>query len=427
MNAEHTYLKARFAAPAERDLPPGRHDLHREILMNHMLTQPSARKTTRHGGSRSGRPPGRVLAAAAAVALVGAGATGYAISAAHPPAARPPVANRPTTSPVHPGQAGQQAVLAAKVLRAAAAHVARESVTSEPSPGQWIYYRTVGYGYPGVSGPPGVTTDEEWVTFDGSQTAYYQNGQIVTHTSPVPPPGPGVNRWDAWNTDAMPARAWVAGSGDAGQASPLGGGPKTAYDVLASLPTNPQALLKVIANQAAGQNAQNIAAGNPIAGGAPKTEAQREFDYLTLILWNAAVVGGPPAAEAAAYQAMAALSGITVQPGIEDTAGGQAIGVSDDGGYDQLLIDPVSYQVIGIRQFSTGIGPTNILQEIASGRVSPQVRKLLAGLTKAERDQLIAKAKKQKKQHWPPYPPKGTLIDEIVYARTAEVPAPGDR
>jgi hypothetical protein len=74
----------------------------------------------------------------------------------------------------------------------------------------------------------------------------------------------------------------------------------------------------VIASQAAGQNAQNIAAGNPIAGVRPKTEAQREFDYLTLIMWNAAIgAGGPPAAEAAAYQAMAALPGITVQPGIK--------------------------------------------------------------------------------------------------------------
>lgn len=109
--------------------------------------------------------------------------------------------------------------------------------------------------------------------------------------------------------------------------------------MLASLPAGPRALLNVIANQAAGQNPQNIAAGNPIAGVTPKTEAQREFDYLTLILWNAAIVGGPPAADAAAYQVMATLPGITVQQGITDAAGGQAIGVSDDGGYDQLLID----------------------------------------------------------------------------------------
>jgi hypothetical protein len=289
-------------------------------------------------------------------------------------------------------------------LRAAAAHVAREGVTREPSPGQWIYYESVDYGYPGISGPSGVTTDEEWVTFDGSQTAYYQNGQVVTHTSPVPPPGPGVRPWDAWNADATP---------------------KTAYDVLAALPTDPQALLTMIASQAAGQNAQNIAAGNPIAGVAPKTEAQREFDYLTLILWNAAIgAGGPPAAEAAAYQAMAALPGITVQQGIKDSVGGEATGVSDDGGYDQLLIDPVSCQVVGIRQLSTGIGPKTIAQAIASGHITPRVRKQLAGLTKAERNQLIAAAKKQ---HWAAYPAKGTLIDEIIYVQTAEVPAPGDR
>ncbi len=402
MNAEHADLAARFAAPAERDLPPGRYDLHREILMNHMLTQPPAGKTTGHG-SRNRRPPARVLAAAAAVALVAAGTAGYAITADRSPAARPPAANRPAAGGVHPGQAAQQAVLAAKVLRAAAMHLAREGVTGEPGPGQWIYYQTVGYGYPGVVDPSGVTTGEEWVTFDGGQTAYYQNGQIVTHTSPVPSLGPAVRPWQAWNTEATR---------------------KTAYDVLASLPTGPQALLKVIAGQAAGQNPQNIAAGNPIAGVAPKTEAQREFDYLTLILWNAAPVGGPPAAEAAAYRAMAALPGITVQQGIHDTAGGQAIGVSDDAGYDQLLIDPASCQVIGIRQLSTGIGPRrSIAQALASGHVPASVRKLLAGLTKAERNQLITKAEKP---DGPAYPARGTLIDEIVYTRTAEVPAPGD-
>jgi hypothetical protein len=402
MNAELAALKARFTAPAERDLPPGRHDLDRATFMNHMLTQPLASTTTRHGRSRSWRPPVRLLAAAAAVA-VAAGAAGYAITAAQTPAARPPIANHPATSRVYPGRAAQQAVLATKVLRAAAAHVAREGVTSEPAPGQWIYYKTVDYGYPGVVDPSGVGTDQEWVTFDASQTAYYQNGRIVTHTSPISPPGPAVKPWDAWNTDATP---------------------KTAYDVLASLPADPQALLKVIAGQAAGQDPQNIAAGNPIAGVAPKTEAQREFDDLTLILWNVALAGGPASAEAAAYQAMAALPGITVQQGITDTAGGQAIGISGDGGYDQLLIDPASDQVIGIRQLSTGIGPMSITQALASGHISPSLRKLLAGLTKAERDRLITEAKKQ---HLPAYPPKGTLIQEIVYAQTAKVPAPGDR
>src|SRR6516225_9760517 len=107
MNPEHADLEARFAAPAERDLPPGRHELHREILMNHMLTQPPS-KATRHGDSWSWLPPARVLAAAAAVAAVAAGAVGYAITAAQTPAARPLVANRPMTSRAHPGQTAQQ-------------------------------------------------------------------------------------------------------------------------------------------------------------------------------------------------------------------------------------------------------------------------------------------------------------------------------
>jgi hypothetical protein len=49
-------------------------------------------------------------------------------------------------------------------------------------------------------------------------------------------------------------------------------------------------------------------------------------------------------------------AGLTVKQGITDAAGAKAIGVSADG-YDQLLLDPVSYQVIGLLQLSTGIGP----------------------------------------------------------------------
>ena len=376
MNDGHADVEARFAAPAERGLPPGRHDLHREILMNYMLTQPPARKAALHGGRRPWRTRGRLLAAVAAAA-VAAGAAGYAITAGNAPAA----ASHPAASHAQAGQAAQQAVLAAQVMGIAAAHVAGAGVASEPSPGQWIYSKAVTYGYEGIVGPSGVGTDEEWTTFDGIRSAYYGNGQLVQHTSPVPPLGPAVKPWAAWNT-------WPTH--------------KAAYDVLASLPASPQALLKVIADHAAGQNAGFL------FGAAPRTQAQREFDYLTWILWNAAGgVGGPPAAEAAAYRAMATLPGITVQQGIKDLAGGQAIGVSDDGGYDQLLIDPVSYQVIGLRQLSTGINPTTLDHP-----------------TKAQR----AKAKlAQVKQHPAAYPPKGTLISENLYVQITEVPAPGDR
>jgi hypothetical protein len=372
MNAEHADSAARFAAPVERDLPPGRHQLHREILMNHMLSQPPTREATPRHGRRSWRGHGRLLAAVAAGTALAGAVAGYVITAGNAPAAPkvPVAASNPATAHASTGPAtgstAHPATLAAKILAAAAAHVAKSGV-AEPSPGQWIYYKTVDYSSPSSGQPAGKTTDQEWITFDGSGSAYYQDGQVVTHTSTANLPAPNLGPWAAWNADSTP---------------------KTAYDVLAALPVNPQALLAAIGSHAAGLTASDFS-GNPIAGEPPTTQAQREFDFLTEILWNATIgVGGPPAAEAAAYRGLATLPGITVQQGIKDTAGGQAIGISDDGGYDQLLIDPVSYQVIGIRQLSTGV-------TVAKNANTPG-------------------------------PAKGTLLQEIVYAQNTEVPAPGD-
>ena len=68
------------------------------------------------------------------------------------------------------------------------------------------------------------------------------------------------------------------------------------------------------------------------------------------------------------FRAMATLPGVTVKQGITDAAGAQATGVSADG-YDQLLLDPVSYQVIGLLQLSTGTVPKPILS-LAYAQVS---------------------------------------------------------
>ncbi|HEX4091405.1 MAG TPA: CU044_5270 family protein [Trebonia sp.] len=378
MSAERVDLAARFAAPGERDLPPGRHDLHREILMNHMLSQPPTHQAAPRGRRRSRprtlRGHGRLLAAVAAGTALAGGVAGYVITAGHAPAApkapaaagSQPAGHSPTGPGTGPGTGSRplHATLAAKILGAAATHVAASAV-AEPKPGQWIYYETVDYSYPGNAQSSGISTDQEWTTFDGSGSAYYAGGQVVTHTSTVNLPAPGLSAWAAWNADSTP---------------------KTAYDVLAALPASPRALLAVIADHAAGQSASDIE-GNPIAGRPPTTEAQREFDVLTEILWNAAPgAGGPAGAEAAAYRALATLPGISVKQGVKDSAGGRAIGVSDDGGYDQLLIDPVSYRVIGIRNLSTGV--------VIPGKGGQAA--------------------------------KGALEQEIVYTRNTVVAAPGD-
>jgi hypothetical protein len=415
MNAEHAEFPApgeaaRFAAPGERDLPPGRHHLHREILMNHMLSRPATRAAARPGRRRtprrSWRGHGRLLAAVAAGTALAGVVAGYLIMAGNAPAApkAPTAAGSPAASHSPTGSAAQQATLAAKILRDAAAHVAKAAV-AEPSPGQWIYYKTVDYGASSDGQAGGVSTDEGWITFDGSGSAYYQDGRLLIHTSTAKLPSASLSPWAAWNADLAP---------------------KTAYDVIAALPTDPQALLTVIARHAAGMNASDAEA-NPIAGEPPTTEAQREFDSLSQILWNAAIgVGSPPAAEAAAYRALAILPGISVQQAITDSAGGQAIGISDDGGLDQLLIDPVSSQVIGIRYLATGIAQPTIAQMLASGHLPASLREHLATMTKAQRAQYIAVAEQAQKDPIAT-PRRGTLMQEIVYVRNTEVSAPGDR
>ena len=360
-------LRAEIPYPERTRLAPGRSRL-----------LPAAGQTPRRcfadGGRRRLLLPATAAAAAAAVAVV-AGVAGYGLSNGAHPAAAP---TEPSAAPT----ATQQATLAARVLRAASAAAGRAPVTKEPRPGQWIYSKTVRYEY-----PQGTTSNEQWITFDGSKTAYLQNGQLIVHASPgTPATGTGSGPLAVFNASSTPG---------------------TAYDALASLPTDPHALLAAVGKAADAVGAANLAAGTPVAGHTPKTRSQLEFDYLALLLWNAAAgVGAPPRAEAAAYRAMATLPGVTVQQGATDAAGAPAIGVSADG-YDQLLLDPRSCQVIGLRQLSTGTGPEPAADP---------------NLPKALRQRIGQKLNRQ-----PPWPPKGAVILSLAYARVGEVSGPGIR
>jgi len=319
-------------------------------------------------------------AAVATAVTVAAGLTGYALSTGSTPA------SRPSAAPKHPA-APDQAVLAARLLQNASAVAGRVPPKTEPAPGQWIYSEMVGYEH-----GQGVTTDQNWITFDGTKSAYFlsRNGPLQVHTSPIVPPSGAGGPLAAFNADATP---------------------KTAYDALASLPTAPRQLLAVLAKEAQSVGVANLTAGTPVAGQAPRNEGQVEFDYLSLLLWNAAGgVGAPPKAEAAAFRALAAIPGVTVQQGITDAAGNPAIGVSDDGGYDQLLLDPVSYQVTGLRQLSTGVGPKAAVP-------TPQE---LAGLSKAEQQKILRQLKTP-----PPWPRKGTILESLAYKQVSEVSGPG--
>jgi hypothetical protein len=374
MTGKDAHLTAWPSVPADRDLPPGRHDLHRENLINQILSQPSADSSRPPAGGTGWHSRRRQMTAAIAGMAVAAGIAGYAISAGGAPR---------MARPVGPGN---PALLAAKVLRDAAAHVTRETVTAEASPGQWIYTKTIDTGYDG-----GATTNSFWVTFDGSQNAYYSQGQLVVHTSDPHPPGPGVPAWKAWGES-------VSGM--------------TACNVLESLPANPRQLLAVIdAHMGTDTGGDDILPYSP----PPVTRAQTEFAYLTHIMWNTFLSAGCPAAAlGASYRALATLPGISVQAGITDAAGAPAIGISDDGGYSQLLLSPTSYQVVGSRVISTGVNP--IVQELGK-RINA-----LSGARRAAAVKLFRRLKRL----YARWPRKGEVVTSTALAQAAEVAAPGD-
>lgn len=255
---------------------------------------------------------------------------------------------RGTTTPAAPAA---QVNLAAQVLRAAAGSVASEPAT-RPGPAQWIYSSFVAQSIGQAS-----QSDEGWTRFDGRQTAYLQSGQLVVHTSPAPPSGSGY---------------------------PLG-----AYDALASLPSAPKALLSTVGRAvAASPGSVAPPGGSPI--GHHQTRPQLEFQFLTQLLWQAAQAA-PARAEAAVFRALATLPGVRAQGGITDAVGRPVIALSDEGDEQQLLLDPRTYKVIGLRTISDGSWPVNVM---AKGG--------------------------------PTYP-RGTVIESDAWVKISLVSRPGDR
>ena len=329
-------LRADVPSPTRERLAPGRARLLASI------SRPSRPRYAR----RAVLP---VTAAAAASAVAVAVASGALSGPATRSAAVKPPAIRLT--------------LTAQLLSTAAATVAKHPAV-RPGPHQWFYTKFVGHDY----GQP-AQSNENWETFDGRRTAYFQNGQLIVHKTLGVFGGGGPTPLGGYNANATP---------------------QTAYNALASLPSSPRALLAVIARQAA-KVGPSVAPGSVVSLYAPKGRDELEFDYLAQLLWNSAT-GEPPAAEAAVFRALAAIPGVSSQQGITDVIGRPAIGLSDNGGKTQLLLDPRTYQVIGMRAASTGTDPVRT--------IAGKGRKV-------------------------PWPPKGTIIESMAWAQVTMVSGPG--
>lgn len=255
---------------------------------------------------------------------------------------------------------GPRMTLAAQVLRAAALTVASQPST-RPAPGQWIYSKSVDF----VVGQP-VQVGEEWMQFDGHQDAYLWHGQLIVHSHPTAPPGAG-NALDRYLEQMTPM---------------------SAYNALSSLPSSPRALLSAV-DATVATHAGSVASpgSSPTPG---RSRAHLEFEFLTQLLWNASQAA-PAKAEANVFRAIATIPGVSAQRGITDAVGRPAIGMSYAGDTEQLLLDPRTYQVTGLRTISNGKWPVN-----------PDL------------------------QHGPNYP-KGKVIDSSAWARIEFVAGPGRR
>ena len=257
-------------------------------------------------------PAGLATAAAAVAAVVAVTLAGSPAV----PATRPATASRPATQPA-PRDTATSATLAAQVLGVAARTVASEPAT-EPGPHQWIYARTVAT----QTGQP-VQYDDEWMTFDAAQSAYYQDGQLVVHTEPAASPS------------APAGTSPLAAVDDT--LTPL-----TAYNALAALPAGPARLLAAVDAELARTGQTNFG-----VTGAATTSPQKEFAWLGMVLWNA-YEAAPRQALADVYQAIATIPGVTIDQHVTDAAKRPAIGITDDGGATELLLSQSSYQPVGL-------------------------------------------------------------------------------
>jgi hypothetical protein len=312
--------------------------------------------------------------------------------------------------PVHHGKADRAALakshqftLAAEMLHTAARTAAGNGAT-EPAPGQWFYSKTVSFEYRQV---PAMQTYEGWETFNGVYTAYYQGATLVVHKSPVPDLANRGTALDQFDNNPTPL---------------------TAYRALASLPSDPKALLAVIAAQVAKVGAANIEPGSSISQ-ATSSPDEADFSYLVELMWNA-TDSEPSAVQASVFDAVAAMPGVSVQQGVTDAAGQQAVAVSDDGGFDQLLLNPATYAVIGIREISTGAGPkmptstAKIVATLLHGLEGAKLRAMRAELRSHEK-QLVRALRAKALAAMPP--PRGTVVESLATAEVAAVSGPGAR
>jgi len=197
---------------------------------------------------------------------------------------------------------------AATVLHRAANHVMRAAPVPTPRADQWIYHRSL-QADP-ETGQPGTRPADYWSRADGRQYAEsLPNGKIDVQAILKNPLGTPL-QW---------------------------------YDLAEALPDTPEGVLDMLRR-------------NPLYTSHASTPAARDFDELTTALTSDTVL--PPESIARLYRALATIPGVSVDRDAPvDLSGRPVLSITYDGDSSlgrpgdrwELLLDPDSYRVIGLR------------------------------------------------------------------------------
>ncbi len=314
-NDDLTELRRLLPTPSDQVLSSDREQKLREYLMNEITDVPASDVPA----PAVVRRPRRRLAWAALPVLAG----GLALAMVLPTGGGPAAGGGPGatlgTAALGTAAPGSAAPITAAALLDRVAEVAQSKPVVEVGAGQFGYVKTLAQdsdmrinanGVPTKITPGKLHTRQTWYSADGSKSGLVLDESLPGRHETDPNQQPSLN--------------------------------DPTYAYLATLPTDPDALLKLL--YAAGPKEQN------------KALDSSAFSRAGALLGDQIL---PPAVSAALYRAVAKIPGVVVADDAVDASGRHGVAVAEQFGDTQQrwIFDPTSYEFLGENEVVTKAGP----------------------------------------------------------------------